>query len=275
MIRLLFLLMLLISLDIFAYSDFDMDGVDNKYDQCPNTLFSELVDSNGCTIKNLASPHNYSIILGINFSQTSYETMQKTDTLTETLQVNYYYKNFSLQANTSYYSSQDDNGLNDSFLGIYYKLQPLDNLFIRLGGGAVFATYDSELNNNNTDYRASLSMSYMLNKINIFGGYSFTMINNDNVTIVYNDVVSSATVTYQNTNSYSVGLGFYPTSKLYISGSYSSSDNIYANENMIKTASIYTFYSINSSWFSSLSYAYGLSDTASDNYVSLRVGYYF
>jgi len=77
------------------------------------------------------------------------------------------------------------------------------------------------------------------------------------------------------TNAYSIGVGFYPTQKLYISGSYNSSDSIYTNVKDIDTASFYGFYSIDENWFSTFNYAYGLSDTASDNYFSLRIGYYF
>lgn len=268
--KILFLL-LTISVSLIAYSDYDMDGVDDKIDQCPNTPFSDLVDTGGCTIKSLESAHHFDIIFGINFSQTSYETMENTDTFSQSLQLDYYYKNFSLQANSSYYNSQsvtyNNSGTNDSFLGAYYKLKPINNLTIRLGGGAVIPTYETDLNNNNTDYTSSLSLSYILKNMNLFGGYSYTIVND-------NDIVSDG-IFYQNTDSYNLGLGFYPTSKVYISASYNSSDSIYKDIDTINTASFYAFYNINSNWFTTLNYAYGLSDTASDNYGSLRLGYYF
>ena len=272
--KLVVFLMAVISVNLFAYSDYDMDGVDDKIDQCPNTSLSELVDVNGCTIKNLQSPHNYDIVLGVNFSQVVYDGLEKRDTLTETLQVDYYYKNLSLQASTSYYSYDEKSGMNDSFLGMFYKLAPAENLSVRFGGGISIPTYESDLDNNNLDYSASANISYTFKSVTIFGGYNFTIINDNNTSITYDDS-STAKITYQDTNSYSVGIGFYPTSKLYISTSYNSSDNIYKYEDKIDTASIYTFYSINSNWFLSLAYAYGLSDTASDNYTSFRLGYYF
>ena len=263
------LLLLSISLTLLAYNDYDMDGVDDKRDQCPNTPFSELVDINGCTTKSLESPHHFDIIFGLDFSQTSYETMENTDTISQSLQVDYYYKDFSLQASSSYYNSQsttyNNSGTNDSFLGAYYKLRPAKNLSVRLGGGAIIPTYDAELNNNNTDYTSSISLSYMLKKMNIFGGLNYVMVNDD-------DTVD---VKYQNTSSYNIGLGFYPTSKIYISGAYNSSDSIYKDVETINTASFYAFYSIDSHWFATANYASGLSDSASDNYASLRLGYYF
>lgn len=261
-------LLTLTSLSLLAYSDYDMDGVDDKADQCPNTLFSELVDLNGCTIKTLElkDEHHFDIIYGVNFSQANYTTTQETDTLTQSLQVDYYNKNFSLQVSSSHYSTDDDSGTNDSFIGAYYKLSPTNELSLRLGGGIIIPTYDSELNNNNLDITASANISYMLENINLFGGYSYTMINDDDV---------SGVATYQNTNSFTAGIGFYPQKKLYVSGSLSSSDSIYQNTDAIQTASLYVFYNIDANWFTSFSYSYGLSDSASDNSVTLRLGYYF
>jgi hypothetical protein len=263
----LFMLLSALSLSLFAYSDLDMDGVDDLVDQCPNTPLTELVDIKGCTVRSLESPHHYDIIIGASYSQIDYNTQASADTLTGTLQVDYYYKSFSLLASTSYYSTDSqDNGLNDSFIGAYYQFIPVESLRLRVGGGVVLPTYDASLNNNNTDYSASASLSYTHSNINLFGSYSYTLINDDDVdNVVY----------YQNTNAYSVGIGFYPTNRLYTSIAYNSSDSIYQNVETIESASLYLFYSIDSHWFTTFSYARGLSDSASDNYGAVRLGYYF
>ncbi|MCJ7764953.1 MAG: DUF3187 family protein [Thiovulaceae bacterium] len=255
------------SLSLFAYSDLDMDGVDDLIDQCPNTPLTELVDIKGCTVRSLESPHHYDIIMGASYSQIDYNTQASADTLTGTLQVDYYYKSFSLLASTSYYrSDSQDSGLNDSFIGAYYQLTPSEALSLRLGVGVVLPTYDSGLNNNNTDYSASASLSYTLSDINLFGSYSYTLINDDDIqNVVY----------YQNTNGYSAGIGFYPTDRLYTSVVYNSSDSIYQNVEAIESASAYLFYTIDSHWFATLNYAYGLSDSASDHYGEFCLGYYF
>lgn len=264
------LILLLSSLSLFAYSDYDLDGVDDKIDQCPNTPFSDLVDINGCSIQSIISPHNFDIIFGIDLSQTNYDTMEKTDLVTETLQADYYYKNFSLQAATSYHNSDSDtysdSGLGDSFLAAYYKITPTNELDIRLGLGVILPTYDTDLNNNNADYTASLNFSYMFDDMNLFGGYSHTIINDDDVNNV---------AVYQDTDAYSLGLGFYPAKQLYISGAYNSSESIYAGVEDIETLSLYAFYNIDQHWFASFTYSLGVSDTASDNSISLRLGYYF
>ncbi|MDQ1263420.1 MAG: hypothetical protein QG559_421 [Campylobacterota bacterium] len=254
------------TLSLSAYSDYDMDGVEDSNDRCPNTPFNELVDIKGCTIKALQSQHHFDVIYGLSFSETDYTTIPKSDTISQNLQIDYYYQDFSIQASTSYYDSDYDSGLNDSFIGAYYKVSPENELTLRIGAGAIIPTYDSELDNNNMDFVGSLNLSYMKENINFFGGYSYTVVNDDDILGI---------VSYQNTNSYSGGVGFYPLKKLYTSISYTNSDSVYKGVEDIETASFYAFYSIDANWFTTFSYSYGISDSASDNSVSLRVGYYF
>ncbi len=281
--RLLFTLSLL-TLPLFAYSDFDMDGVDDTIDRCPGTPLTELVDIYGCTIKNLEGDHHFDIIAGVSFSQFNENTLSAlnpdgTDTVTTTLQADYYYKNFSLQASTSYFDSesQSDNnsGQNDSFIGAYYQLDPASFLSLRLGGGLLLPTYDTGYNNNNLDYTASASLSYLLDNINLFGSYSYTLVNDDDFSYFDDTAHETVTISYQNTNAFNAGIGFYPTGKLYTSVAYNRSDSIYRHVETIESASAYLFYTIDKHWFATLNYAYGLSDSASDHYAAFRLGYYF
>jgi len=291
MLRLPLSLMLL-SLSLFAFSDADLDGVDDSIDQCPGTSLTELVDISGCTIKSLESPHHFDLILGASYSQIS-PIQEQTDTLTASLQADYYYKGFSLQASTAYYSSEtsniNTNGMTDSFVGAYYQLQPVTNLSLRLGGGAILPTYESDFNNNNTDYTFSASLSYLFKDFNLFGSYSYTLINDDDFSYDEYDTAGVITgqtdVYYQNTSAYNVGIGYYPTSRLYTSISYNHGDSIYekfvsssagtTTQDPLETVSAYLFYTIDKHWFATASYAYGLTDTASDHYANLRLGYYF
>ncbi|QOY54425.1 DUF3187 domain-containing protein [Candidatus Sulfurimonas marisnigri] len=263
-------LLAITSLSLSAYSDKDLDGVDDSLDQCPNTYFSELVDMNGCTIENLSGEHHFDIIYGLNFTKADYTTTEKTDTTTQDLQLDYYYRNFSLQIISSYYNynnkTYDKSGMNDLFIAAYYKLSPTNELTLRFGAGVTIPTYDSLLNNNNSDYTASMNIGYKLESINLFAGYSYTIINDDDV---------AGVASYQNTNSFTAGAGFYPQKNLYVSGSYNNSDSIYTNVDTIRTISLYTFYNIDANWFASFSYSYGVSDSASDSSTSFRVGYYF
>ncbi len=276
--RQLFLqLSIFLSINLFAYTDSDFDGVVDSVDRCPNTPFSELVDISGCTTKSLISPHHYDIIVGASYSDSDYQTLNQTDTLSSTIQVDYYYKNFSLQASTSYFNTSgdefSDNGFYDSYLGTSYQFKPLDSLTLRVGAGVLLPTYETSLNNNNTDYVGSLNLSYNLDDVSLFGGYSYTVINDDDV--VLTDGVTTTEIVYEDSVAYSAGVGYYFTSTIYVSGSYNVSSSIYSGIEDIQTASVYGYYSIDRNWFSTLSYAKGISDSASKNYLSLRLGYFF
>ncbi|SFV59998.1 hypothetical protein MNB_SM-7-689 [hydrothermal vent metagenome] len=273
------------TLNLQAYTDSDLDGVDDSVDKCPNTPFMDIVDLNGCTKKSLIkknsqqSPHHYDIIIGASYSGADYNQASRNDTEATSLQIDYYYKNLSIQTSASYYYSKDSNGYTDkgfydTFVGASYKIQASQNLKFYIGLGMLLPTYSTSLNNNNTDYKASASVSYSIKNINLFGGYSYTLIGDDDVTIT-TDNNTSISYKYKNTHSYNGGIGIYATNKLYLSLSYFEGDSIYVGYESIKSASIYGYYTIDNNWFMSLSYARGLSDTATDNYASIRLGYYF
>ena len=276
------LLTTLLSSALFAYTDSDMDGVADSMDKCPNTPLTDLVDVNGCTKAKVKftkqknsqkSKSHADVIIGLNYAGSNFASLNQSDTYSASVQADYYYGDFSLQAYTSYYKTAakdyDESGLNDSFLGASYNVHMGKSLSLRLGVGALIPTYDTSLNNNNTDYTSSATLSYYFSKLNLFGGYAYTMINDDDV------VDTNVAYIYEDTNAYSLGAGYYFTNKLYVSGAYNISNSIYKGIDDIKTASLYGYYAINKNQFVIFTYAYGLSDTASDNAVSLKAGYYF
>jgi hypothetical protein len=266
---------------LMAYTDNDMDGVDDAVDKCPNTPLMDLVDINGCTKKVLipkVTKQHFDIIIGASYSGSNFSSLNQTDTYATTLQADYYYGNFSLQGSTSYYktdaSDYSENGMNDSFLGAAYNIKPLKDLLVRIGVGAVLATYKTDLNNNKTDYTGSLNLSYTVGKVNLFGGYIYTMINDDDV-ILTDANGDPYTYSYQNTNAVSLGAGYYFTNTFYMSASYNTADSIYKDVEDIRSASLYAYKTLNKNWFVTLFYAYGLSDSASDHAASVKLGYYF
>jgi len=261
------------TLSLLAYDDSDLDGVDDTTDKCPNTPFMELVDINGCTKKTLLlQQHHYDVIFGMSYSDANYQTLNQTDTLSTTLQTDYYYKNFSLGASTSYYKTKEnaheDKGLNDSYLNASYQFVPKKSFFIRVAAGVILPTYKTDLNNNNIDYFTSVNLSYNVDNISFFGGTSYTIIKDD-------DIDTDVIIKYQNTLALSAGAGYYLTSKLYASLSYNTSDSIYKTVENIQTVSTYMYYSFNEYFFGTITYAKGTSDSASQNYLSIRMGYYF
>ena len=276
--KMILLLLLIFSYAHAEYMDSDFDGVEDAYDKCPNTPFSDLVDINGCAVKSLVSAHHFDFITGVSYSDSDYQTLNKTDTFSIPLQVDYYYKNFSLQVTTSYFTTSgsglSDTGFYDSFIGASYQENILENLSLQVGAGILLPTYQTSLNNNKTDYSASLNLSYTFSKASLFAGYSFTLIGDDDAVIEYDDN-SSDIINYQNSNAFSLGVGYYMSERLYTSLAYNYSDSIYKSIKPIETASVYAYYSLNDDYFCTLSYAYGISESASKNYASLRIGYFY
>ena len=265
--------LLLISVTLFAYVDSDMDGVEDALDRCPGTPITDLVDAKGCSKQSLVDNNHYDIIVGVGIGQTNYALTPNTDTYTSILQADYYYKDFALQASTSFYDTTSrgysDSGMNDSVIAASYILHPSSDVGVRVGAGVILPTYDSDLNNNETDYIASLNVSRSIGDANIFAGYSYTIINDKDV------VNATDTVYYQNTNAYTVGAGYNFTPKLYANLSYFQANSIYKGVQDLKSVSAYMFYSIDDNWFFNLSYSRGLSDSTSDSYGYVSLGYYF
>jgi len=277
---------LLSAINLHAFTDSDLDGVEDAFDKCPNTPLMDIVDLSGCTKKSLitqesdsqSSPHHFDIIVGSEYSATDYNSISRSDTVAASLQLDYYYKDFSLQIYSSYYAEKDDDGysnsgLYDTFVGASYLFRPMQDVRVYIGGGVLLPTYKTSLQNNNTDYKLSLSANYDIGAFTLFGGYSYTFIGDDDVTLVTDD--ASYRYAYHNTNSLSGGLGYYATSRLYTSLSYFQGESIYVGYERIKSVSLYAYYSIDANWFLTANYARGLSDTATDNYLALRLGYFF
>ncbi|MBA1438588.1 MAG: DUF3187 domain-containing protein [Epsilonproteobacteria bacterium] len=221
---------------------------------------------------------HYDIIIGGGYVGSNYDSLKRTDSYFASLQADFYYDNFSLQAVTSYHKTDGDNysenGMNDFFVGASYSFKPMRDFDIRVGVGALLPTYDTTLNNNKTDYSASLNLSYTAENINIFGGYVYTMINDTDT------IDNGVSYKYHDTHGYSAGLGYHFTNTFYMSGAYNYSNSIYKSIDAlgvedIKTASLYGYYAIDSSYFLIFNYAYGLSDSASDHLASVKFGLYF
>ena len=90
--RKLLLLILLLPLWLFAYSDNDLDGVEDKDDLCPNTSLAEIVDDTGCTIEYLTAPDksaSYDVVFGVGYAKNS-SSSQESKTNTQSLQIDYF-----------------------------------------------------------------------------------------------------------------------------------------------------------------------------------------
>jgi hypothetical protein len=251
---------------LFSYSDSDLDGVSDKNDLCPNSTMLDIVDRTGCTIEKLVLPPkkstHFDIIIGTNYSK-----MGKNDkwNLNESLQFDYYYQNLIFQLQSSNY---EEAGLGDTTLGAYYKLHPSSKLSVTLGTQVILPTYQNDLDNNNVDYKLSTSLNYQLDKISLFMGGSYSLINDDDIN------GSNYTIEYQNSHGFYVGIGSYLFPELYSSLIVSEGLSTCKGGEDIKNISFYNHYRIDKSWFSRFGYTEGLNNSSANQFF-LNLGYYF
>lgn len=267
MIKLLLFLSMMVSAPLWAYSDRDMDGVDDLNDHCPQTPFSALVNTQGCTIQSLKSNHHFDLILGSGYSELNYASNQQADTLTTTLQADYYNQNFSAQILASAYTSSDERGLNDTVIAAFYQIPLSSELSFKVGGGVILPTYKTGYNNEAADYMGSIDVTYLITpKTALSSGYSHTIVNDQNVPNV---------ILYRDTDGYYMSMLYFIDQQLSIGTSYTRNDTIYRDVEPIKKVSAYGTIRFDSHWFLNGIYSYGLSDSTSDHTVDLRLGYYF
>jgi len=262
--RKIVILLLFLSISLIAYSDMDLDGVEDSEDKCPNTPLSDLVDLNGCTIESLISNHHFNISIGEIYTKDS-----DSKVYTSSVRFNYFYKDsFSLTLSSSSYNRKDNgidsNGLNDTYLFGFYSIKPIKNLRIKSGVGISFPTYDSR--GNRLDYSFSSYFTYAIDRLSIIGGAGYRVVRDRDL---------DGYLEHQNSFSYNIGFGYYLLDSFYSSLSYSNSNSIYKDYSDIESISIYNYFKIDKNWFLNLSYTRGLNSMAVDSSLGVRVGYYW
>lgn len=265
-----YLVLLLLSTSLLAYTDSDMDGVEDAYDQCPQTLFSDLVDSNGCTIKSTQNIPHYDLVLTEEYSKINYASMQYNDTWTTSLEADVYLKNWILQGLTSYYSSTSSDtkpsGWNDTLINVFYRVALTEKFTLYPGIGMVIPTYKSGYGNEAIDYSTLINFQYVIDSTKyLFGEYSYTWVNDT-------DVIKA---TYQNTQMFQAGIGYQLTPKSTLSLSYNQNDAIYQDIENVKSIHAGYMQNISIHWSIGGDYGYGLSDSASDHSFIIGLKYHY
>jgi len=265
-----YLVALLISTSLFGYTDSDMDGVEDAYDKCPQTLFSDLVDLNGCTIQSTQNSLHFDLIFAEEYSKINYASQEYSNTWTTSFEADIYLKNWIFQGFTSYYRSDLSdamaNGWNDTLINVLYRITPTEKLTLYPGIGIVLPTYKSSYGNEAVDYTALLNLQYKIDSTKyLFGGYSHTWVNDKDV----------AKATYQNTQMFQAGFGYQLTPKSTLSISYNQNDTIYQDIESVKSIHAGYMQNIGSHWSIGGDYGYGLSDSASDHSLIIGLKYHY
>jgi len=242
-----------------------MDGVADKNDKCLDTPLSDLVNTNGCTIKVLDDEFILSLVYGFNYAESAplSNTILKVGSLS--FRADLYYKNYYFETYTALYVYSGDasdivNGLYDTYVGGGYQDYFFDSLFVSGGVGIILPTYEDDNIKNKSDYKVQGSVSYIINRAAVFGNYSYTFITD-----------TSAIGELQNTHAYSVGAGYYFQEMMYASASYNFSNSVYKSIEDIETVSVYTSFNVTKNKSFILEYSYGLSQSVSTNSFSVLI----
>jgi len=240
---------------VFAYVDSDMDGVADKDDACPNTPITELTDLSGCAIKSLLSPHHFS--LGINMNSAKEENQSYAFS---NIEFNYSYKHFALQLATALSDLKEhklsQEGINYSYLNLFYHVQPFEPFSLVLGSGLSFSVKTQEV----IDYHFSLYGKYRIQKYRFALGFG------------YNKTLEKESI---NTRFYDVNIGYTFGKNTYTSLGYNILESMYKDVENFETLSIYHRYEVNKHWFVSVQLSQGLSASSLDNSIGVQCAYHW
>ena len=247
-----------------SVQDQDMDGVPDDIDQCLDTPFLNEVNSKGCSTNTLIFPEerdNGSLDVSVGYGFSNNEELLDRDTQhTTKFQISYYLNNWGYSLRTGYYSTDDDEGMQDTTLKIKRKFKLNSSLKVSLGLGVKLPTYDFA--GNNTDFTIYGSIVYYpKSALSMFTGTSSTFINDDEVSSPLQDV-----------NTFYAGSGYFFTKNVYANIAYSYAESKFITNDPSHSILSTLFYRINSKWFTTLSYSHELEEDLK-NSVNIKFGY--
>lgn len=253
----------------YGYEDSDWDGVDDRYDRCPQTPLSDLVNADGCTIFNIDSSLHYTITSGFGYTNVNYASQDPVDTISLSLDVSFYYHDWEFQSNLAYFHSDaisQNSGMDDTVLSLLYRSALSEPLSITTGIGLILPTYQSGYGNEALDYRAMIDLRYrFFQDWHGLFGYESTWINDSDV----------ETISYQDTEAYYAGVSYLSNNGSEWTTRYYQTDAIYRDVAPIKSVSLGYYRETSSHSFIDITYGMGLSDSASDQSVMFRIGYFY
>jgi len=246
-----------------SYVDYDLDGVDDSIDLCPNTPFDVLVDAHGCSMEKKALPGKLLIQAGIN---RNVDSLYEDATLLNFF-ADYTYGNWDFSLSTANYNTNNLTTVvdaeDDLFLTLGYTFHK-EALTTKVMAGTKFAFMQESDNDRDNDWYAAINLDCRINeKVNIFGYYSYT-ISSD-----------SASIDYKNFHTVSVGTGYALTSAWYSALSYNYVSSYYDGGEYYQSLSWFNAYMLTDWVYLSFNYAYGLNDESYDHTFSFAIGAFF
>ena len=237
----------------YGYSDYDVDGVEDSIDECPNTPFDILVDERGCE-----EGTKYKGALTL-LSGTISAIDSQSDNLTNAqIFLKYRYHDWDLSFSTfSQLQNIVDNVPNTFYITTGYRYTVSNELQTKVSVG----TKQSSLQN---DYYITLNMDYSISlNQNLFLFYSYTI------------AQDSDTDSYDNFHTFSLGTGRTLTDYWYSAISYDFSGASLATVEDYQALSWSNTFALSSKYYFLTNYSYGLSSGASDHTINIQFGVKF
>jgi hypothetical protein len=252
---------LLLSSSLQAYTDMDLDGVDDSMDLCLDTPFDLIVDARGC-------PYDKTFLgkltlqIGGDFSFDS----DSDDTSNLNLLLNYSYRNWNISLSDTNYETTNLNELGENTNNLYLTagyLFAYESWSSRLSVGTKFDLGSHE-NRRDNDFYASVNLEYSLNnRQTVFLYYSYTLSGD------------SSNIDYDNFHSTSLGTGYAVTQKWYSALSYNHATAYYPGYDDYRALSWFNSYTLSENVYLTCNYAYALDDLSYDHIISLNLGVHF
>jgi hypothetical protein len=235
-----------------AYSDLDVDGVDDAVDLCPNTPFDQLVEENGCS--RMQHPKGV-----ITLSAGVLHTVdQKSDNTSSLLFFgNYHYKKWDVSLST-FRTVDTARSLPDSYyLTSAYEVIHHDTYEMKVLGGVKLSSLQN-------DYYAGFSYTYTIQKdLSLFTYYSYAY------------AEDTAEQRYENYHTVSVGAQKSVNSRWHTTLSYDFSTASLPGTANYQAATLSNTLMLNDSHFILANYTYGLSESAAEHTFLLQYGVMF
>jgi len=245
------------------YYDSDIDGVEDKYDQCDNTPFDELVDEFGCSKDNTQGNLVFTVGTDIGI-----DTFDKKDT-TYNFALDYTINDWSMGiSNSSYlfYETNDksSNKTGDMYSYIGYEITR-DNFSTLFSFGAKIAIADVTVGTGENDYYISTQIEYLSAQSNI---KYFT-------NLAYTFTGDTSSISYKDIFSYNIGLGYNLSEKYYTSVYYENSQSIYQDSENYQALVWANHYNYEDNYFVEFDYIRALDKLSYRHMFSFKIGVSF
>ena len=255
MMKQLFFLLLVCSTVVhaYAYSDYDVDGVDDRVDQCLNTPFDVLVDETGCDIQK-----SYVGVLDLSVGTLYTQDSQNKSINNLLFSTQYTYKKWDISLSTyKELASAFPDRPNALYTTITYNSIVDDKTQVSMSAGT------KQLKNQD-DYYVGLNVNYQVTPKQDFSAY-----------YSYTAAQDSPMQSYDTFHTFPVGTGRYVSQRWYSKLSYNYIGASSSQTEAYQALNWENIWMLTTQTYLTGTYSYGLSQKSTKHTLSLQIGIRF